>query len=154
MPSSSATSPRDRRRRAVLRLVAGARVHSQAELAELLADEGIEANQATLSRDLRDLGVVKGPDGYEPPRADARAASDAAARLVQVLRQYLDGVAPAQNLVVLRTPPGGAQPLARAMDEVEPDDVLGTLAGDDTVLVVTHDARAARRVARWLEGQA
>jgi len=134
----------------VLELISAHTVHSQHELGELLARRGIEVNQATLSRDLRDLGVVKGPDGYELPHAPS-AALDAGARLHQALRQFLTSATPAQNQIVLRTPPGGAQPLAIALDEARLEGVLGTLGGDDTVLVITPDPRAARRIARALE---
>lgn len=145
---------RDNRRAAILDLVTTRELHNQRELSEALSERGIEVNQGTLSRDLRDLGVLKGPDGYEPPRGSDTLAPDPRGRLHQALRQFLSSTTPAQNQIVLRTPPGGAQPLAIALDEAGLPDVLGTLAGDDTVLVITPDARTARRVARRLEAQA
>ena len=123
------------------------------ELADRLEALGLGANQATLSRDLRDMGVVKGPSGYFLPGAPTLAV-DTEARLRAALRQYLRGVTPAANQVVLRTPPGGAQPLALALDGAAPEKVVGTLAGDDTILVITPDASSARAVASWLEGLA
>lgn len=141
------TIDRDQRRRRILELVQAGPVQSQAALRELLAREGCGVNQATLSRDLRDLGVVKAPEGYR--LSGAAPAVDA---LEQATRQWLLEALPAQNQVVLRTPPGGAQPLALAIDSVRPEGVVGTLAGDDTVLVITPDARTARSLARRLSG--
>ena len=154
MQSSARTHPRDSRRATILELLEVSEVRSQTELAALLLDKGIEVNQGTLSRDLRDLGVVKGPEGYELPRNGGVVARDANARLHQAMRQWLERAVPAQNQVVLRTPPGCAQPLAVAIDEAGLEGILGTLAGDDTVLIVTPDSRAAKRVARWLENHA
>jgi transcriptional regulator of arginine metabolism len=108
-------------------------------------------NQATLSRDLRDMGLVKGPAGYELPRTAAPAAADAAVALVQAVRQWLSTVAIAQNLLVLKTPPAGASPLAVALDRAAPDGMLGSVAGDDTILAVFRNAPSARALARELE---
>ena len=141
---------RSARRTQILGLLATEKVHSQAELLELLAGSGLAANQATLSRDLRDLGVVKGPDGYTLPTTPA-SPLDAKGRLAQALGQHFESVTAAQNLVLLKTPPGGAQPLAFALDEAGLPEVLGTLAGDDTILIVAPNPRVAARVARRLE---
>lgn len=142
-------TPTQRRRALVRDLLARYDVPSQAALAQLLAERGVSADQSTLSRDLRELGVVKTPTGYALP-GDVGAASppqglDAAAR------QWLLGATSAQNLVVLRTPPGGAQALAVALDGTRHPSIVGTIAGDDTVLVVCPDARAARALCRELE---
>jgi transcriptional regulator of arginine metabolism len=124
-------------------------VHSQTELAELLAADGVQATQATLSRDLEELGAVKvrGTDGapavYQIPAegtAPMRLAEQAPARLVRLLRELLTGADASGNLVVLRTPPGAAQFLASALDRSGLPEIVGTIAGDDTILVV---ARAA-----------
>jgi len=103
----------------------------------------------TLSRDLRDLGVVKGPDGYELPAAGA-APARAEESVWLAARTWLLGATPAQNLVVLRTPAGGAQPLGLAIDKAELAGVVGTIAGDDTVLAVCADAARAKALAREL----
>ena len=144
-------TPREERRRAIAEILAARHVHSQAELAGHLDERGIEANQATLTRDLRDLRVLKGPAGYARPGAGARS-EDPHGRLRQAAGEWLVSVVAAQNQVLLRTPPSGAQPLALAIDGVELEDKLGTLAGDDTILVVAPDARAARRLAALFEG--
>lgn len=149
MPTPIRT-PRQERREAIAEILATRRVHSQAELAEQLEQQGIEANQATLSRDLRDLAVVKGPAGYALPVGGERS-EDPHGRLRLAAREWLLSVAAAQNQVLLKTPPGGAQPFALAIDGVELPGKLGTIAGDDTILVVAPDARRARQLAQSFE---
>jgi transcriptional regulator of arginine metabolism len=113
------------------------RVQNQAELADWLRSEGIEVNQATLSRDLRDMGVLKGPEGYELPQSTSAPSTDGTLALYAAVKNWLASVTPAENLVVVKTPVGLA-------------DVLGTVAGDDTILIVTRSAPAARQLAREL----
>jgi transcriptional regulator of arginine metabolism len=118
-------------------------IHSQAELAEALEDSGLGVTQATLSRDLVDVGAVKvrkagGELAYAP--ADAmdvhENTGDRLARLCAELLHYADGSA---NIAVLRTPSGAAQYLASAIDAHEDPDVVGTVAGDDTVMVISRE---------------
>jgi transcriptional regulator of arginine metabolism len=129
----------------ITQLVRGRPVRSQTELADLLHTEGITVTQATLSRDLEELGAVKvrgtdgGPAVYlipEDGNPPLRHAEQAPARLVRLLRELLTGADSSGNLVMLRTPPGAAQFLASALDRSGLDEVIGTIAGDDTVLVV------------------
>jgi transcriptional regulator of arginine metabolism len=118
-------------------------VHSQTELAELLAEAGIQVTQATLSRDLEELGAVKVSGAYlipEDGNRPLRQSEQAPARLVRLLRELLTGADASGNLVVLRTPPGAAQFLASALDRSGLPDVVGTIAGDDTILVVAREA--------------
>ncbi|MEZ5962604.1 MAG: hypothetical protein R3F56_02045 [Planctomycetota bacterium] len=155
MPAADPTSPRERRRHAILALVQRRAVRNQEELRTLLAGAGIDVNQATLSRDLRDMGLVKGPGGYSlpaaaPPGSAADPDSGTAIALVHALREWMRTAEAAQNQVVLKTPVGGAQPLAIAIDRADLPDVLGTLGGDDTILLVAKDAAAARRVRKRL----
>jgi transcriptional regulator of arginine metabolism len=152
MPARPSPAPpsRDERRQAIVALVHARPVRSQAELAGLLAERGHEVNQATLSRDLRDLGLRKGPGGYELPAELRQGEADHALGLAHAVREWLLRVASAHNQLVLRTPPGGAQPLALALDRQPPAGVLGTIAGDDTVLVICAEPRIARRVAQNL----
>lgn len=150
MSKSVQTTP-EARRATILGFLCSREVKSQAGLSALLAARGIEVNQATLSRDLRAMGVAKGPNGYTLPAPGGAVPSDATASLRVVASQWLISMARAENQVVLRTTPGGAQALAFAMDNVALDGVLGTLAGDDTILVIARDARAARKVVRELE---
>jgi transcriptional regulator of arginine metabolism len=149
--TKSATHSKEERRQAIVDLVRTQPVRSQAELADLLAARGFDANQATLSRDLRDLGLRKGPDGYELPTELSQQDADRAVGLAHAVREWLTSVAAAQNQLVLRTPPSGAQPLALALDRAPPAGVLGTIAGDDTILVICADLRSARRTARELQ---
>ena len=125
----------------IVKLVRTRHLHTQEELADALRAQGISATQVTLSRDIRELGLVKTPEGYSQtpnPSAPAFPGFDS------VAREFLLDVRLAQNLLVLRTPPGHANALASALDHAEWSDVAGTIAGDDTVLVVASTARAAR----------
>jgi transcriptional regulator of arginine metabolism len=133
----------------IVALVRARPVRSQTELAELLAADGIHVTQATLSRDLEELGAVKvrgsdgGPAVYLVPEDGTpplRPAEQAPARLVRLLRELLTGTDASGNLAVLRTPPGAAQFLASALDRSGLPDVVGTIAGDDTVLVIAREA--------------
>lgn len=150
-PSRIKMHNRTVRLRTILDLVRRRRIQSQAELKGLLAHGGHAVDQATLSRDLRDMGLVKGPNGYELPRQLApRQQGPSTIGLVHALREWLDSVAIAQNLLVVKTPAGGASPLAVAIDGAGVAGVVGTVAGDDTILIVCPDARRAKAVARQL----
>lgn len=149
--ASEAAGGREARHQAILRAVRERRIRSQAELQARLARAGLEVNQATLSRDLRAMGVVKSPRGYELPAEGGGAAEDSAVALFQAVSAWLSSARVAQNQIVLRTPPGGASPLAVALDRAGWSRVVGTIAGDDTVLVVCEDARSATRVCAELE---
>src|SRR5262249_37442736 len=126
-----------------LKLISAGGIRTQEELADELRKEGISATQVTLSRDIRELGLIKTPQGWgvaiqtPPPRAVDPSVA---------LREYLVDVRVAQNLIVLRTPPAAANALASALDRAEWPDIVGTIAGDDTILVVTPDSAAARKL--------
>jgi len=150
------------RHQRIVDLLARHAVRSQSDLARLLGDEGLAVTQATLSRDLEELGAVRVRDGtgqlvYALPAeggdARPRPAEDAAVaaeRLRRRSEELLVSVDSSANLVVLRTPPGGAQFLASAIDRSVLPDVIGTVAGDDTILLVTRDATGGATVARNL----
>jgi transcriptional regulator of arginine metabolism len=124
-------------------LIRQADVRSQTELAERLALDGIQVTQATLSRDLEELRAVKVRGAYLIPEDGERAlrpAEQATAKLIRLLRELLTSVDCSGNLVVLRTPPGAAQFLASAIDRTGLPDIVGTIAGDDTILVVAREA--------------
>jgi transcriptional regulator of arginine metabolism len=143
-------------------------VRSQTELADLLAAEGIRATQATLSRDLEELRAVKvrgatGPvylipdDGEPVPHPGGRAGGDAdrvPARLARLLRDLLTGADASGNLAVLRTPPGAAQFLASALDRSGMPEIVGTIAGDDTILVVAREPVTGGELTGMLSGRA
>jgi transcriptional regulator of arginine metabolism len=135
-------------------------VASQAALAGLLRDEGFDVTQATLSRDLDELRAVKvatgsgvavyaiPQDGGDPtPTADASDAS--VLKLQRVVGELMSSVDHSANMVVLRTPPGAAQYLASAIDHNNVAGILGTVAGDDTVLIVTRDPKGGSEVADY-----
>lgn len=145
---------RPRRLTALARLLGGKAFHSQEELIRALAEAGHPVTQATLSRDLRSLGVGKRPDaGGRPVYVLPAPAAETLDRERQWLdlRAFVNEIRIAQNLVVVRTPPGHANGVGRALDMAEFEDVVGTVAGDDTVLVVMPDAKAAQRFERRLE---
>lgn len=146
---ATTSDTRTARRQQILRLIEKHSIKSQAVLSEALEKAGIEANQATLSRDLRDLGVVKGKDGYELPGTVA-ATGSAQPGLWQAINQWLLSATPASNQIVLRTPPGGAQALGLALDQGGLPEIVGTIAGDDTVLVICATERKAKTLARKL----
>jgi len=141
-----------RRRSEILRLVQGGRVRSQEELRALLRGRGFAVAQPTLSRDLRELGLARTPTGYAAPAAPAAfvPAERRADALDRALAAAVLAVEAAGTLVVVRTPPAGAHPVARAIDEAGLPGVAGTIAGDDTVFVATADPAAARRLERRL----
>jgi len=132
----------------IVKLIRTRPIRAQTELSALLAADGVQVTQATLSRDLEELGAVKvravdGPSSYFIPEdgtpAAQRQAGDSPARLQRLLRELLTGADSSGNLVVLRTPPGAAQFLASALDRSGLPDVVGTIAGDDTILVVARE---------------
>ncbi|MEA2415536.1 MAG: transcriptional regulator of arginine metabolism [Thermoanaerobaculia bacterium] len=139
-----------RRRDEILRIVGEQSVQSQDELLALLKKRGFKVTQPTLSRDLRELGVAKSPNGYVTRDAFAGGAVVAFAprdvvetRLEQAVAEYVTGADTAGNLVVIRTPAASAQPVASAIDAASIDGVLGTIGGDDTIFVAFRTPSAA-----------
>jgi transcriptional regulator of arginine metabolism len=124
----------------IVKLIRGRSLHTQDELARALRALKIPATQVTLSRDIRELGLVKTPAGYAQVSAEAVASGPDVAALA---REVLLDVRQAQNLLVLKTPPANANALAAALDHADWPEVTGTLAGDDTVLVVAPDVKTA-----------
>lgn len=125
----------------ILRLIRARTIRTQQELARELRRLGIRATQVTLSRDIRELGLVKTPQGYRQLTSGAGGPG-----LAQLAAEFLHDVRAAQNLVVLKTSPGHANTVAVALDREDWPEVVGTVAGDDTILVVAPDARKARLV--------
>ncbi|WP_308285835.1 arginine repressor [Actinoplanes hulinensis] len=143
----------------LVELIRTRKVKSQTELADILAHEGVQVTQATLSRDLEELNAVKvsgiyyiPEDGHKPLR---ESTSHGPARLIRLLRELLTGTDSSGNIAVLRTPPGAAQFLASALDRSGLSDVVGTIAGDDTIFVVARDsgptsgAALAEKLSNW-----
>ncbi|MFT7677038.1 MAG: transcriptional regulator of arginine metabolism [Planctomycetota bacterium] len=146
-----ALSHQQTRRQAILELLRQGAVPNQAHLAAALADQDLEANQATLSRDLRALGAIKGSAGYSLPGPGVEAPKAPLAQLRVALGQWCLGLEPAQQLLVMHTPPGGAQPMALALDHAGLGNLLGSIAGDDTVLLISPDPAAALALSLRLE---
>jgi len=133
----------------ILKLIRHRAVHTQQDLAEALRALKIAATQVTLSRDIHELGLVKTPAGYAQVSGEPAAARPDVEALA---RELLLEIRCAQNLLVLRTPPANANALAAALDRAEWPEVTGTIAGDDTVLVVAPDKKTAESLrARFLE---
>ncbi|MGZ4540979.1 MAG: arginine repressor [Blastococcus sp.] len=153
---------RSARQARIAELIAAQPVTSQSQLAALLVGSGIDVTQATLSRDLEELGAVKlrGSDGapasyvLPPENAPLRPAQAAPPRLTRLLADLLTSAEGSANLAVLRTPPGAAQFLASGLDKVGLPDVLGTIAGDDTLLVVSRDPDGGQALADRLRALA
>ena len=149
---------RSARHARIVELISAGPVTSQTQLARLLAESGVDVTQATLSRDLEELGAIKlrGSDGapasyvLPPENAPLRPAQAAPARLTRLLADLLTSAEGSANLAVLRTPPGAAQFLASAMDKVGLPDVMGTIAGDDTLLVVSREPDGGAALAERL----
>ena len=141
------------RQSAILELVSRQVVRSQDVLRCQLAARGITATQATISRDIKELGLVKrAADGaYQTALAETPSPAVSDDRVRRAVVEYLRRADRVQQLLVLKTDPGQAQPLAFALDRAAWREVVGTLAGDDTVLVVTRTAHSASTVARRLE---
>ncbi len=150
------------RQQRIIDLLATAEVRSQTELADLLADAGVSVTQATLSRDLVDLDAVKvraasgtlvyavPSEGGDRTPVVGRESAASEARLARLCAELLVSADASANLVVLRTPPGAANFLASALDKAELGSVLGTIAGDDTVLIIARDPVGGEPLAQRL----
>ncbi|HEX4155343.1 MAG TPA: ArgR family transcriptional regulator [Acidobacteriaceae bacterium] len=139
---------KDQRHNAIKDLLVKTSVTNQDELRRKLASRGIHVTQATLSRDIRELKLLKGPTGYELPNLDDAEEVPQAA---DVLRDFGLEVRQAQNLLVLLTTMGGAQPVAASIDNEDWSEVVGTLAGDNTVLLICPDTRSATALKARIE---
>lgn len=142
-----------RRHETILALVRTGAVRSQGQLQRLLRRRGLAVAQPTLSRDLRDLGLAKTPRGYVAPESMVGrfgSPTRGEARLRRALRGFALSAQAAGSLVVVKTPPAAAAPLARVLDEAGLTEAVGAIAGDDTIFIATRGERAARTLARRL----
>jgi transcriptional regulator of arginine metabolism len=133
----------------ILKLITGEAISSQDDLRRRLAHIKLPVTQATLSRDLRELKLVKTAAGYKPLAVQTESAPLSA--LARALSEFLSDIRPAGNMLVLKTPPSGAQPLAAAVDAEHFPEVAGTIAGDDTVLIITSTPRTRSAVQKRIE---
>lgn len=132
------------------RLVTSADVRSQGDIVEYLAGEGHDVTQATVSRDLQIIGATKG-DGDRYVLRDGPDPEEALRHLAKSIDEFVESITPSGPLVVLRTPPGAAHVVAAAIDNAAVPGVLGTVAGDDTIIVVASEEIAGQGVASNLE---
>jgi transcriptional regulator of arginine metabolism len=146
------------RQHLIARLIEQQLVHNQAQVVELLAEQGVAATQATVSRDLDDLGAIKvrvpgGEPAYAIPALpkDQRAPED---HLRRVFGDWVVEVEASANLVVLRTPPGSAHVVGSALDRADLPEIIGTVAGDDTLMVVVAEDVGGAALADQLRGLA
>jgi transcriptional regulator of arginine metabolism len=150
-----AGAAKSRRQRLILSVVSRRRIGTQHELLEALAKAGCQVTQATVSRDIRELGLLKTHDVLDRPRyaaPDRGRRPDPREALAAVLSQFGHRAIAAQNIVVVQSELGSAPAVARALDRLEHPRIVGTLAGDDTCLVIARDTRDAGRLEAELSG--
>lgn len=129
----------------ILKLIRASRISTQEELAQGLKKLGIHTTQVTLSRDVRELRLVKTPEGYA-----GMSGEETGPQFRVLAAEFLLDVRAAQNLVVLKTAPGHANSVAVALDNEEWPEIVGTIAGDDTILVIAQDSGTATRICKTL----
>ncbi|MES1262036.1 MAG: arginine repressor [Acidobacteriota bacterium] len=129
----------------ILKLIRSRSIFTQEELARALKDVGIDATQVTLSRDMRELGLVKTTDGYRVLERETPTL-----QFATLATEFLQDVRQAQNQIVLKTAPGHASSVAVALDDEEWPDIVGTIAGDDTILIICPDPGTAEGVRKKL----
>jgi transcriptional regulator of arginine metabolism len=145
-----------RRQAQILELIDRHALHSQEEVRRRLRAGGFEATQATISRDIKELGLVKraGDGAYQRPGAETESPAVTRGALERAASEFLRRVERVQQLVVVRTGIGQAQPLALAIDRARLPEAVGTIAGDDTILVIARSDRRAAALARRLQAYA
>jgi transcriptional regulator of arginine metabolism len=138
------------RQRAVLETLKHGSIASQEDLQRVLRKRGFKVGQATLSRDIRDLNLSKTAQGYSLPHGEG-AAGVALPPVSRLVKEFVLDIRSAQNQLVIKTIVGSAQPVAAALDEADWSEVVGTIAGDDTILIVCPDRDDARKLAGRIE---
>jgi len=139
------------RQNTLLELVQQQPYRNQDELRRALTRRGFDVTQATLSRDIHELGLVKTSDGYAPQEGE-QAAESTLPPAIRLVREFVLDVKEAQNLLVIRTALGSAQPVAAALDAEGWTEVVGTVAGDDTLLIISQNRRSAQKMAARIRG--
>ena len=144
---------KSRRQALILDLIDKEPLHSQELLVKRLQQRGFEATQATVSRDIKELGLVKrsGDGAYQRPGADVADPETALTALERAAAEFLRSVERVQQLVVIRTGAGQAQPLAYALDRARLPEIAGSIGGDDTILVIARGARGAAALIKRLK---
>jgi transcriptional regulator of arginine metabolism len=144
---------KSRRQGAILELIDREPLRTQEQLRRQLQARGFRTTQATISRDIKDLGLVKrsGDGAYQRPGAEAPSPATALTALERAAAEFLRTVVRVRQLVIVRTGAGQAQPLAAALDRAQLPEAVGTIGGDDTILVVARDDRRAAALVKRLE---
>lgn len=140
------------RQNLILEMVKDEPLPSQDELRRRLKKAGARVTQATLSRDIKELGLVKSAEGYVAPGAISELAPPAPP-LSHLLREFVIDIREAQNLVVVKTNPGSAQPVAAALDAASWPELVGTIAGDDTILLISSSAKSCQQLVKRIREQ-
>jgi len=138
------------RHRAILDVLQQGPIASQEDLQRALRKHGFKVGQATLSRDIRELNLIKGADGYSLPQGE-NSSSLTLPPVSRLVREFVLDARAAQNLLVIKTIVGSAQPVAAALDGEDWPEAIGTIAGDDTILIVCPDKEGAKKLARRIE---
>ena len=139
------------RQNLVLELVRREPFANQEQLRRTLFKHGFDVTQATLSRDIHELGLVKTADGYGPPNGDQRMEPAAVPAAMRLVREFVTEVHEAQNIIVVKTAAGSAQPVASALDAENWPELVGTVGGDDTILVISQSKKNAHKLAMRLQ---
>src|SRR5215813_6119396 len=137
------------RQQLIVELAHDSPLPNQQELVKVLSRRGFPVTQATLSRDINELGLVRSPEGYTLPNGDA--PTEPAPTVSRIVREFVREVRRAQNLLVIKTTSGSAQPVGLAVDAEGWEEVVGTVAGDDTVLIIAPDNKTAKTLQVRLE---
>ena len=136
------------RHKVILELLENGPLASQEDLQRALAKRGFKVGQATLSRDIHELDLVKTANGYARLTGDDAAADSGLPSAQRLVREFVTDIRVAQNLLVVKTAVGSAQPVAAALDAESWPEAIGTVAGDDTILIVTQNNKASARLAQ------
>lgn len=143
-------SPKPLRQKAILQVLEEGPIANQDDLQRALKKRGFDVGQATLSRDIRELGLAKTGSGYEVPSGDLQI-DPALPHVSRLVREFVLDVRPAQNLLVIKTAVGSAQPVAAALDIEAWPEAVGSIAGDDTILIVCPENKSAAKLAARIE---
>ena len=146
------STPKALRHHRILELIDREPMVTQEEMVKRLQQQGLQVTQATLSRDIKELGLVKTVEGYAAPGTVSEVAPPTPS-LSHLLREFVVDVREAQNLLVLKTNPGSAQPVAAALDAASWPEMVGTIAGDDTILLISSSAKSCQQLVKRIREQ-
>jgi transcriptional regulator of arginine metabolism len=146
------STPKALRHHRILELIAREPMVTQEDMVRRLTQQGLKVTQATLSRDIKELGLAKSAEGYAAPGTMAEPAPPTPS-LSRLLREFVIDVREAQNLLVIKTSPGSAQPVAAALDAESWPELVGTIAGDDTILLISSGNKSCQHLSKRIREQ-